>query len=203
MTTRNAQRSCSNIYSEEAVEYGELESFLRLKETWNESIEETRPILRTQPIGVPGASSPSQMAKPAHKALFDASPASKTSPLREGGASGPATPKESLRKRNESEFDAGDELAGYGLQGVKVTEDDLIALVEELGLGGEDAGALVKGMSTSTDRAGKEGETDGGSKQPETEGKADVKVEAVREEAKVRVAERGDEKTEIVSEATT
>ena len=185
------------------MEYGELESFLRLKETWNESIEETRPILRTQPIGVPGASSPSQMAKPAHKALFDASHASKTSPLREGGASGPATPKESLRKRNESEFDAGDELAGYGLQGVKVTEDDLIALVEELGLGGEDAGALVKGMSTSTDRAGKEGETDGGSKQPETEGKADVKVEAVREEAKVRVVERGDEKTEIVSEATT
>ena len=195
-------RSCSITYSEEAVEYGELESFLRLKETWNESIEETRPILPTQPIGVPGASSPSQMAKPAHKALFDASPASKASPLRDAGTSGPATSKESLRKRNESEFDAGDELAGYGLQGVKVTEDDLIALVEELGLGGEDAGALVKGMSTSTDRAGKEGETDGSSKQPETEGKVGVETETVREEAEVKVVERGDEKTEIVSEAT-
>jgi hypothetical protein len=187
---------------EEAVEYGELESFLRLKETWNESIEETRPILPTQPIGVPGASSPSQMAKPAHKALFDASPASKASPLREGGTSGPTAQKESLRKRNESEFDAGNELAGYGLQGVKVTEDDLIALVEELGLGGDDADALVKGMSTSTVRASKEGEADGGSKQPETEGKADVEAEAVREGAKMEVGERGDEKAENISEAT-
>ena len=199
----NAHHSYSNTYSEEAVEYGELESFLRLKETWNESIEETRPILPTQPIGVPGASSPSQMAKPAHKALFDASPASKASPLREGGTSGPTPLKETLRKRNESEFDAGNELAGYGLQGVKVTEDDLIALVEELGLGGENAGALVKGMSTSTDGAGTKGGTDGGFKQPETEGKADVEAEAVREGTKVRVVERGDEKAEIVSEATT
>lgn len=198
---------------EEAVEYGELETFLRLKETWNESIEATRPTLPAQPIGVPGASSPSQMAKPAHKALFNASPASsKTSPLRGGTRSaGPAGLKDSLRKRNESEFDAGDELSGYGLQGVKVTEDDLAALVAELGLAGEEAGALVKGLSSSTGGAGKRGETaavrkdDGGSAQPEVEGKADVKAEVVvREEARARAAERVDEKTdgEVVPEAT-
>ncbi|KAH9162774.1 hypothetical protein EDB89DRAFT_1860506 [Lactarius sanguifluus] len=187
---------------EEAVEYGELETFLRLKETWNESIEETRPMLPTQPIGVPGASSPSQMAKPSHKALFDLSPASKTSPLR--GTAGSAGLKETLRKRNESEFDISDELSGYGLQGLKVTDDDLVALVEELGLGGEEAGALVKGLSGPTD-GGKEGETE--MVAPGSPRKADVKAEVVREEVKARVVERGDEKadreTEVVSETTT
>jgi hypothetical protein len=192
VTITNIHHSYSNTYSEEAVEYGELESFLRLKETWSESIEETRPILPTQPIGVPGASSPSQMAKPSHKVLFDASPASKTSSLREGGTSGPAAQKESLSKRNESEFDVGDELAGYGLQGVKVTDDDLISLVQELGLGGEDSDALVKGMSISTVR----------SKQPETEGNVNAEAEAVREGTKVGVGEQGDEKAENISEAT-
>ncbi|KAI9460997.1 hypothetical protein BJY52DRAFT_1261667 [Lactarius psammicola] len=196
---------------EEAVEYGELETFLRLKETWNESIEETRPTLPAQPIGVPGASSPSQMAKPAHKALFDLSPASKTSPLRGTGTgtrtTGPTALKESLRKRNESEFDVGDELSGYGLQGLKVTDDDLVALVEELGLGGEEAGALVKGLSRPADGAGKDGETEvvaPSSLKPE--GKADVKAEVVREEAKAAV-ERGDENADgeakVVSEVTT
>jgi len=189
---------------EDAVEYGELETFLRLKETWSESIEEIRPTLPTQPIGVPGASSPSQMAKPAHKALFDLSPASKTSPLR---GSGTAAVKESLRKRNESEFDAGNELAGYGLQGVKVTEEDLVALVEELGLDGKEAGALVKGLSSSTDGAGNEGERDGGSEQPKTEGKADVEAEAALEGARPRAVapddEKADGKLEIISEGTT
>ena len=205
--TTNIHHSHSNTYSEEAVEYGELETFFRLKETWSESIEETRPTLPAQPIGVPGASSPSQMAKPAHKALFDLSPASKTSPLRGSGAAGSAAAKESLRKSNESEFDVGDELSGYGLQGVKVTEEDLVALVEELGLGGKEAGALVKGLSGSTDGAGKEGEIDGGSEQPKTEGKADVEAEAAHEGARAMAIEPDDEKAEgkleIISEATT
>ncbi|KAF8273902.1 hypothetical protein EI94DRAFT_1715173 [Lactarius quietus] len=187
---------------EEAVEHGELETFLRLKETWKESID--HPTLPTQPIGVPGAFSPSQMAKPAHKALFDASPASKTSPLSGSGGAGPAAPKESLRERNESEFDASNELTGYGLQGVRVTDDDLVALVEELGLGGKEAGALVKGMCSSTDGAGKEGETDGGPEPPETEGKADVEAEVVREGAKERAVGQGDVKVDgVISESTT
>ena len=45
------------------------------------------------------------------------------------------------------EFDVGDELSGYGLQGVKVTEDELRDLVAELGLDGDEAGDLVKGLS--------------------------------------------------------
>jgi len=181
------------------VEYGELETFLRLKETWDESIEATRPMLPAQPIGVPGASSPSQMAKPAHRALFDASPASKkTTPLRgTAGTTDPGAQKEeSLRKRNES--GAGDELLGNDLQDAKVTEDDLAALVEELGLGGEEAGALVKGLSSSSsDGTGKEGETaavlkrkSGASELPEIVNKADIKAEAVGEGAKARTDER-------------
>jgi len=156
---------------EEAVEYGELETFLRLKDTWDESIEETRPTLLTKTIGVPGASSPLQMAKPAHRALFNASPSpspgpspsphgggggpdnssSSSSPLRKLGAvtasaSSLAERKAALRKRGEAEFEVSEELSGYGLQGVKVTEDDLLALVQELGLGGDEAGDLVKGL---------------------------------------------------------
>lgn len=45
------------------------------------------------------------------------------------------------------EFDVGDELSGFGLQGVKVTEDELRDLVAELGLDGDEAGDLVKGLS--------------------------------------------------------
>ena len=52
------------------------------------------------------------------------------------GTTGPATVKESLRKRNESEFDAGNERAGYGLRGAKVIEGGLVTRVEELGLVG-------------------------------------------------------------------
>jgi SH3 domain-binding glutamic acid-rich protein len=181
--------------SEEAVEYGELETFLRLNETWNETTGEMRPpTLPAKPIGVPGASSPSQMAKPAHKALFNASPAS--SPLR---SASPTANKESLRRRNESEFDAGAELTGYGLQGVKVTDDELLALVEELGLGGEDAGNFVKGLSDSADKSHNGEETavleDGDSKQQqpvleaESKTEAEVEVAALEEE---KVVEGGD-----------
>ena len=197
------------IYSEEAVEYGELETFLRLKDTWDETIEETRPTLPAKPIGVPGASSPSQMAKPAHRALFNASPGGgPSSPLRGATSSSttpsaapspsPAKTKESLRKRRDAEFDVSEELTGYGLQGVKVTDDDLLALVEELGLGGEEAGDLVKGLSDHTEKADKvkEGEAaevresgggdggGGGSEQPESKSEASAETKPVaREEA--------------------
>ena len=48
------------------------------------------------------------------------------------------------------EFDVGDELSGYGLQGVKVTEDELRDLVAELGLDGDEA---VKGLSNTSKQA--------------------------------------------------
>ena len=197
------------LHSEEAVEYGELETFLRLNETWDESIEETRPTLPTKPIGVPGASSPSQMAKPAHRALFNASPGGASSPLQRGAASASASSspasKDALRKRNEAELDAGDGLSGYGLQGVKVTPDDLLALVEELGLGGEEAGDLVKGLGDFTDKTDKGnkaaanevrrdgGGGDSGSEQPTVESGAEAKPEAAapvaREEEEAKAAE--------------
>ncbi|ETW86948.1 hypothetical protein HETIRDRAFT_114260 [Heterobasidion irregulare TC 32-1] len=113
---------------EEAVEYDELATFLRLNEPYNPAVEEDRPLLREQPIGVPGASSPSQMAKPEHRAAFNASPS--PSPLRT------KTSAADVRKRDEAEFDVGQELVGYGLQGLKVTHDDLLKLVQDLGLEG-------------------------------------------------------------------
>ncbi|KAI9513041.1 hypothetical protein F5148DRAFT_1158283 [Russula earlei] len=211
---------------EEAVEYDELATFLRLNDSWDESIEEQRPTLPTKPIGVPGASSPSQMASPAHRALFRASPGS--SPLRGGGAASSSSSssaavenKEALRRRGASEFDVGDDLSGYGLQGVKVTEDDLLALVQELGLGGEEADDLVKGLGDFTDRAGppdKGGEAagvlkddGGGTEQPEepgTESVAEAKPEeavpppVVREEAKAD-DDAGKAETEVADVAST
>jgi hypothetical protein len=201
------------IYSEEAVEYGELETFLRLKDTWDESIEETRPTLPTKPIGVPGASSPSQMASPAHRALFNASPSGgpSSSPLRGATSSSlapssspsPAETKKSLRNRREAEFDVSDELTGYGLQGVKVTDDDLLALVEELGLGGEEAGDLVKGLSDHTDKADKVKEDEAtevreggagadGSDQPESKSEASAEAKPMARDHGEAEAAAGD-----------
>lgn len=225
--------TCPGSFSdfEEAVEYGELETFLRLKDTWDETIEETRPTLPTKPIGVPGASSPSQMAKPAHRALFNASPGSgPSSPLRgatvtssstsasasASTTASPAETKKTLRKRSEAEFDVGDELTGYGLQGVKVTDDDLLALVEELGLGGEEAGDLVKGLSDPTDKVDKVKEDEetevregggsggggtGGSEQPESKSEASAEAKPVsREEAEATTEGDGVEKAAAVTE---
>jgi SH3 domain-binding glutamic acid-rich protein len=202
------------------VEYGELETFLRLKDTWDETIEETRPTLPTKPIGVPGASSPSQMAKPAHRALFNASPGGgPSSPLRgatsSSSASSPAPAetqtKKSLRKRRDEEFDVSEELTGYGLQGVKVTDDDLLALVEELGLGGEEAGDLVKGLSDPTDKADKVkdeatevregGAGAAGSEQPESKNEASAEAKPVaREEAEAAAEGDGVEKAAAAAE---
>ncbi len=58
-----------------------------------------------------------------------------------------ARPQIPVNKR-EGEFDISTELSGYGLQGVRVTEDELRDLVAELGLDGDDAGDLVKGLSS-------------------------------------------------------
>lgn len=54
-----------------------------------------------------------------------------------------------INKRT-NELDLGNELSGYGLQGVKVTQDELADLVAELGLDGDDAGDLVKGLTDLT-----------------------------------------------------
>ncbi|KAF5384985.1 hypothetical protein D9615_001398 [Tricholomella constricta] len=127
---------------EDAVECDELDVFLRLNETWK--ADDDQPMIPVKPIGVPGAVTPLQMT-PDHlkKKILAQAP---VSPLK-----GKRIP---VNKR-EGQFDVSTELEGYGLQGVKVTEEELINLVAELGLDGDDAGDLVKGLSGgSSSKAG-------------------------------------------------
>ena len=130
--------------SEDAVECDELDIFLRLKESYN--VDEDLPTPTAQPVGVPGAASPSQMT-PDH--LKSKMFVQTSSPLKGKGSSIPVN-------KRKNEFDVSTELDGYGLQGVKVTEDELRDLVAELGLDGDDAGELVRGLSSSTQRKDKE-----------------------------------------------
>jgi len=51
------------------------------------------------------------------------------------------------------ELDAGDELGDSSLTGIKVTEDDLMQLMNDLGLGGADADELVKGLGGGSKEA--------------------------------------------------
>lgn len=90
-------------------------------------------MLPSPPIGVPGAYSPSQM-NPHHYV-----PSPGASPLRS-------------KEQREKELDAGQALGDAGLNGVNVTEDELLKLVEELGLGGDEAGDLVKGLTSGGGR---------------------------------------------------
>ncbi|KAJ7492763.1 hypothetical protein FB451DRAFT_990776, partial [Mycena latifolia] len=124
--------------SEDAVECDDLDVFLRLKESWDVDIDEDAPPLPAAPIGVPGAMMPLQMT-PEH--LRTKILAQQSSPLKGKGS----TP---VNKRADM-FDVSTELSGFGLQGVQVSHDELAALVAELGLDGDDAGDLVKGLSSA------------------------------------------------------
>ncbi|KAH9950445.1 hypothetical protein B0H21DRAFT_535229 [Amylocystis lapponica] len=118
---------------EEAVECEELDVFLRLGEDWK-PFEDEQPTLHAQPVGVPGAYLPAQM-NPSHQPTPSPGPSpSRAKPVKGGSA------------KDEKAIDAGEELGDSHLQGVNVTEDDLLALVEELGLGGDEANDLVKGL---------------------------------------------------------
>ncbi|KAI0094786.1 hypothetical protein BDY19DRAFT_901894 [Irpex rosettiformis] len=114
---------------EEAVEFNELSTFLRLNEDYKPFIDEA-PLLRAEPIGVPGAYSPLQM-HPQH-AVHSRSPS--PSPL-------------ALREKEKKEVQVGDALAEFGLGDVSVSMEELKALVEELGLGGKEASELVSGLA--------------------------------------------------------
>jgi SH3 domain-binding glutamic acid-rich protein len=111
------------FFSEEAVESGTLDVFLRQNEDWKE-FEDEKPPPEVKPIGVAGAYSPLQM-NPSHRPTPSPGP-SPSRPLRTGG----------------KEIDVGEELSGFGLEGVKVTEQDLMDLVSDL-IGEEDAGDLL------------------------------------------------------------
>ncbi|KAF5375188.1 hypothetical protein D9758_000423 [Tetrapyrgos nigripes] len=122
-----------SAFSEEAVEFDELDRFLRLKESWSADVDEVNS-LPVQPIGVPGAAMPLQMTPDHLKSkILARSPSTPGKPI-------------PVNKRTD-EFDVGEELSGFGLQGLKVSEQDLIDLVAELGLDGDEAGDLVKGLS--------------------------------------------------------
>ncbi|KAF8973867.1 hypothetical protein BDZ97DRAFT_1900627 [Flammula alnicola] len=132
--------TCFIPTSEDAVEHDELDIFLRLNEQWDPAFDEDRPPPPVKPVGIPGASSPLQMT-PDHLKSKMFPKSSSPSPLK-----GKNTPV----NKKTGELDLGDELSGYGLQGVKVTQDELADLIAELGLDGDDAGDLVKGLSELT-----------------------------------------------------
>lgn len=115
------------------MECGELDIFLRRNETYKES-EFEKPAPEVKPVGVPGAYSPSQM-HPKYKPSLSPSP----SPL-----------KNKTKGRVSS---TGQNLSEYGIHDLDVTDDDLAALVQELGLGGDDAKDLVKGLGQSSGSA--------------------------------------------------
>jgi len=142
---------------EEAVECDELDTFLRRNEEWDEELFGPSKKLEVKPVGVPGAYSPLQM-NPSHKPTISPHPT-------------PTKPKDTTRG---DEIDLGEELSGYGLDGVKVSEQDLMDLVSEL-IGEEGAGDLVKGF-----------------KIPEKEKKKGIeKKETKEKEAKEEVTKEG------------
>ena len=115
-----------------------------------------------KPIGVPGAMMPLQMTPDRLKEKITAQPPK--SPL--SGAGG----KKSIPvNKRAGERDLGDELRGYGLQGVKVTDDELLDLVKDLGLDDDAAGDLVKDLGGSESKASKEKKSQEPSVQAEEE----------------------------------
>lgn len=116
------------------MEYAELDTFLRRNEPWNE--DEDAPVPEQKPIGVPGAVTPLAMTPERIRNKIIASQ-QHPSPLGKVVA---------VNKR-AGDIDVGEELSGYGLQGLKVSEDELADLIAELGLEGDEAGDLVKGLS--------------------------------------------------------
>lgn len=139
----NCKKSTSSIMemphicpsSEDAVEYDELDIFLKLKESWNPDVDEhiAPPVT---PIGVPGAAMPLEMTPERLRDKVKVHPTA--SPLN-GKKPVPVN-------KREGEVDLGDELAGFGLQGLKATDDELRDLLADLGLDGDDAGDLLKGL---------------------------------------------------------
>ena len=110
------------------MECEDLDTFLRRNEEWDEELFGPSKKLEAKPVGVPGAYSPLEM-NPSHKPVASPRPA-------------PTKLKDESRGR---EIDVGNELSGYGLEGVKVSEQDLMDLVSEL-IGEEGADDLVRGF---------------------------------------------------------
>ncbi|KIY70153.1 hypothetical protein CYLTODRAFT_371410 [Cylindrobasidium torrendii FP15055 ss-10] len=121
---------------EDAVEYGELDIFLRLKEDWKpDDWESNQANLPTGPVGVPGAMTPLEMTPERLRDKIKMQPT---------GSSLKPVP---INKQSDADkVDLGEQISGFGLQGLKATEDELADLVAELGLDGDAASDLVKGL---------------------------------------------------------
>lgn len=99
-------------------------------DSWNAEVDEDRPAPVAKPVGVPGAVPVSQMTPEHHKPKFF--------------PQDPDTPLKPVNKRND--FDISTELQGFGLQGVRVTDEDLRELVKDLGLEGDEAADMVRSL---------------------------------------------------------
>ncbi|KAF9029282.1 hypothetical protein BDZ89DRAFT_1250330 [Hymenopellis radicata] len=102
-----------------------------------------------QPIGVPGAAMPLDMTPERLRDKVKVQPTSSTL------ADKSPYPSISEKVNLISE----DELSGFGLQGLKITGDELRDLIAELGMDGDDAGDLLKGLGGEAE-AEKEAEAD-------------------------------------------
>jgi len=127
---------------EDAVEHDELDRFLRLKESWNPDRDQDYPAIEVKPVGVPGVALPLQMT-PDHIRT-------KILAQHKSLATGGTDKKQAPANKRAGEFDIGTELQGYGLQGVHATKKELEDLIKDLGLEGDDAGDLVKGLAGET-----------------------------------------------------
>ena len=104
---------------------------MRLNESWDTAGSGERPAPEVRPIGVPGAVPVAQMTPEHHKPrIFPRDPDTPLKPV----------------NKLEGEYDVSTELQGFGLQGVRVTDEDLRMLVEELGLEGDDADDMVRSL---------------------------------------------------------
>ncbi|KAG8936515.1 hypothetical protein FRC02_001481 [Tulasnella sp. 418] len=127
---------------ENAVENGQIEVFLKVKDPYDHEVERifATPAPEVKPIGVPGAQAPSEIT--GHKPSFAP------------GGKNKAVDKSQIyrydQKLRPGEIDVSGELSGFGLEGVKVTQDELSELVASLGLEGKEAGDLVEGLSSAS-----------------------------------------------------
>ncbi|KZT57120.1 hypothetical protein CALCODRAFT_483474 [Calocera cornea HHB12733] len=106
---------------EEAVEFAELEQFLRLKEDWNDDLD-FAPSLPQQASGVPGAYLPSQ-----------------TQPLSSSTSKSPAAGKSKPQKTDDFEQE---------LNSMDVTDEQISELLESLGLENEGASERPGGVAS-------------------------------------------------------
>jgi hypothetical protein len=93
-----------------------------MNDDYDPSVEEDRPLLEEKVIGVPGISPHPSPLKPKAASRPDAQGVTIPQTPATPGASR-APPPTPVNKRNE--FDVGNDLVGFGLQGVKVTHDEL------------------------------------------------------------------------------